>query len=274
MVFGMLGGDTRSTLLCHMLRADGHTVRPFALENALPGCAAAPEEAMAGADCVILPLPGERDGVLNAPLSGLRCPAAPLLAAAAPGTRVFAGGAGEELRSACRRGGLPLTDLLRREDFALRNADITAEAAVGLLMQGEGALRGSEVLIAGFGRIGRRLAAKLTALGAHVTVLARAPEDRALAEMTGCRALRSPAGAGRWDAVVNTVPAVIFGGEEIAGFGGARLLELASAPYGFDLSAARALGKTVELCPGLPGKYAPRAAAEAIRGVIYSVLED
>ena len=274
MVFGMLGGDKRSALLCHMLRADGHTVRPFALENALPDCASAPEEAAAGADCVILPLPAERDGLLNAPLSGLRSPAAPLLAAAAPGTRVFAGGAGEDLRSACRRGGLPLTDLLRREDFALRNAELTAEAALGLLMQGEGALRGSEVLIAGFGRIGRRLAAKLTALGARVTVLARAPEDRALAEMSGCRAVRTAGAAPQPDAVVNTVPAVILGEEELAGFGAARLLELASAPYGFDLTAARALGKTVELCPGLPGKYAPRAAAEAMRDVIYSVLED
>ena len=80
--------------------------------------------------------------------------------------------------------------------------------------------------------------------------------------------------AGTPDAVVNTVPAVIFGPEALSGFGDARLLELASAPYGFDMDAARALGKTVELCSGLPGKCAPRAAAAAIRDVIYSVLED
>ena len=274
MRFALLGGDGRAVRLCALLRADGHEVRPFSLENALPDCVPEAEEAVAWAESVVLPLPSERDGLLNAPLSSFKSPCAPLLSFAAPGTRVFAGGAGEELRSACRRGGLPLTDLLRREDYALRNAELTAEGAVALLLQGEGALRGSEVLIAGFGRIGRRLAAKLLALGAHVTVLARAPEDRALAEILGCRALKSLAEAPAPDAVVNTVPAVIFGQAELVGFGEARLLELASAPYGFDREAARSLGKRVELCSGLPGKCAPLAAAEAMRDVIYSVLED
>ena len=274
MTFALLGGDVRCVRLAGLLRADGHAVRPFALENALPDCVPDADKAVAGADCVLLPVPCERDGALNAPFSAVHRPISPLLARCTPGTRVFAGGAGEDLRSACRRGGLPLTDYLRREDFALRNADVTAEAALELLMQGEGALRGSRVLISGFGRIGRLLAAKLLALGASVTVLARDPAQRALAELLGCRAVGSAAAAETPDAVVNTVPAVLFGVSELTAFGGARLLELASAPYGFDLDAARALGLTVELCPGLPGKYAPAAAAAAMRDTIYSVLED
>ena len=141
-------------------------------------------------------------------------------------------------------------------------------------MQGDGALRGSRILLSGFGRIGRCLTPKLLALGAQVTVLARSPEARTLAELTGCRAVRVLPKDERYDAVVNTVPAVLFGAEALTAFGDARLLELASAPCGFDLEAARALGKTVELCPGLPGTYAPLAAAAAMRDTIYSVLED
>ena len=274
MIFALMGGDGRSVRLAELLRADGHEVRAFALERAMEGCATGAAEAAAGAGCIVLPLPSTKNGRLFAPFSAEERAAAPLLATAAPGTPVIAGGAEEELRAACRRGGLPLTDLLRREDFALRNAELSAEGAVGLLLQGEGALRGSEVLIAGFGRIGPRLASKLLGMGARVTVLARAPADRVLAELMGCRAVRDAHDAGTPDAVVNTVPAVIFGPEELSGFGDARLLELASAPYGFDMDAARAMGKTVELCSGLPGKCAPRAAAAAIRDVIYSVLED
>ena len=274
MIFALMGGDGRSVRLAELLRADGHEVRAFALERAMEGCATSAAEAAAGAGCIVLPLPSMKNGRLFAPFSAGERAVPPLLAAVSPGTPVIAGGAEEELRAACRRGGLPLTDLLRREDFALRNAELTAEGAVGLLLQGEGALRDSEVLIAGFGRIGRRLASKLLGMGARVTVLARAPADRVLAELTGCRAVRDAQDAGRCDAVVNTVPAVIFGPEALSGFGDARLLELASAPYGFDMDAARALGKTVELCSGLPGKCAPRAAAAAIRDVIYSVLED
>lgn len=273
MRFALLGGDRRCLYLYELLLADGHAVNPFALELALPDCAACAAEAVAGADCVLLPVPCEKNAALFAPFSAGERAVSPLLADAAPGTRVFAGGAGEDLRSACRRGGLPLTDYLRREDFALRNADLTAEAALARLMEGDGALRGQRVLISGFGRIGRCLAPKLLALGAEVTVLARDPAQRTQAELAGCRALRALGPEG-YDAVVNTVPACIFGAGELEMLGRARLLELASAPYGFDRAAAEAMGREAELCPGLPGTYAPRAAAAAMRDVIYSVLED
>lgn len=276
MIFAVLGGDDRSCRLCRLLAADGHTVRAFALERALPDCALTPADAVAGADCVLLPLPCEADGMLYAPLSEGRFPVPALLDTASPGTRVFAGKPSEMLRAACRKRGLPLTDYLRREDFALRNAALTAEGAMAILMQGEGALRGSRVLLGGYGRIGRFLAEKLRFLGADVTVAARRPGDRAAAELSGCRAIRFADASvpTAWDAVVSTVPAPVFGKAELLAFGDARCLELASPPYGFDLAAAAELGKAVTLCPGLPGTYAPRAAAEALRDTIYSVLED
>ena len=274
MRFALLGGDRRCLYLYELLRADGHAVTPFALELALPDCATDISGAVAGADCILLPVPCEKNGALFAPFSAAERAVSPLLADAAPGTPVFAGGAPEGLRSACRRGGLPLTDYLRREDFSLRNADITAEGALARLMQGDGALRGARVLLAGFGRIGRCLAPKLLALGAAVTVLARDPAQRAQAELLGCRAVRALPGTEDFDAAVNTVPATIFGPAELEALGDARLLELASAPYGFDPAAAEALGKPVERCPGLPGTYAPRAAAAAMRDTIYSALED
>ena len=275
MVFAVLGGDDRSLRLCRLLRADGHTVRVFAQERAQT-CVTDADAAVGGADCVLLPLPCASGDALFAPLSVLRPPIPPLLDAAAPGTRVFAGKAPELLRSECRRRGLPLTDYLHREDFALRNAELTAEGAVGLLLQGEGALRGSRILLVGFGRIGRFLAEKLRCLGANVTVAARRSEDRALAELMGCCAMGIEAASrpGSWEAVVNTVPAQILGAAELAAFGDARLLELASPPYGFDPAAAEALGKRVEVHGGLPGKCAPAAAAAALRDTIYSVLEE
>ena len=52
-----------------LLQADGHCVKAFALEQALPHCTACAEAALAKADCAILPLPCEKDGVLNAPFS-------------------------------------------------------------------------------------------------------------------------------------------------------------------------------------------------------------
>lgn len=274
MIFALMGGDDRILRLCALLRADGHQVRPFALERALPDCVPDATTALAGADCVILPLPCERDGGLNAPYGEGVYDFPSLLASASAGTVVCAGKAGEALRSVCRRQKLALNDYFLREDFSLKNAELTAEGALGLLLQGENALGGSRVLIVGFGRIGRLLAIKLRALGVYVTVAARKSEDRALAQALGCRAIRlDQATAAHWDAVVNTVPAQLFDAVAIEAFGNARLMELASPPYGFDFEGAKTLGKDIELAAGLPGKTAPTAAAAAIRDTVYAIME-
>ena len=273
MNFALLGGDDRSVRLAGLLREDGHAVRPFALEWALP-CVQSAAEALDGADCAVLPLPCEKDGALNAPLSAETYDFPTLLTDAAPGLPVLAGKAGEALRSVCRRQRLPLSDYFLQEAFVLRNAELTAEGCVSLLLDGEDALRGSRVLISGYGRIGRLLAQKLLGLGVRVTVAARSAAQRTLAELVGCRAIPfSRLGDAHWDAVVNTVPATIFGAAEIEELGDARCIELASAPYGFDLAAAKRLGKDVILAAGLPGKTAPAAAAKAVRDAVYAVME-
>ncbi|MCD8390075.1 MAG: dipicolinate synthase [Oscillospiraceae bacterium] len=275
MNFALFGGDERSVRLCRLLRQDGHTVRPFALEQALPEGLARPEDALVGADCVIFPLPYEKDGALNAPLSGRRYTPAELLCFSPARAPVLAGLPGAETCAACRKYGLTLLDYGRREDFALRNADLTAEGALALLLDGPHALRGSSVLVAGYGRIGRALAEKLCALGASVTVAERSAWGRAAAALAGCRAVPlSAAAAGDYDTVVNTIPALVFGAAEIEAFGGARLMELASAPYGFDFDAAAAQGKRVLLASNLPGKTAPESAADAVKTTIYSILEE
>ena len=181
----------------------------------------------------------------------------------------------EALRSLCDARGLPLHDYFRSESFTLKNASLTAEGALGILLAQPWALRGSRVLVCGFGRIGQMLAGMLVPLGAEVTVAARRRESRTMARLAGCGAV-SPeqAAEGVWDAVVNTVPATIFGARSLQKFGSAKLIELASPPYGFDFQAAQALGKEIVLASGLPGKCAPHAAAQAVKETVYEIMEE
>ena len=274
MIFAVLGGDGRSVRLVHLLRADGHTVRHFGLERALTGGEASAAEALRGADAVILPLPAEKGELLNAPLTAAPMELMEALRTARPGIPVCAGKAGEVTRTACGALGLPLRDYFLSERFTRRNAELTADAAADLLEK-RCALPEKRVLISGFGRIGSALARRLRARGAAVTVAARSEQARAAAERMDCRAVTLPdAPAAAYDFVVNTVPSVIFGAGEIAAFGAAELIELASAPYGFDLAAAKAAGKAVTVASGLPGKCFPEAAAAAARDAIYEILEE
>lgn len=275
MKFAILGGDGRAARLVRLLRNDGHEARPFALERALADCCGTAEEALSGADCAVLPLPCEKDGLVNAPFSAAAYAPAELLRFAAPGTLVCAGKPGTAAAQACRAHALDLVDYAAREEFALMNADLTAEGALAMLLDGPKALRGGEILIAGFGRIGKRLAAKLIPLGARVAVAARSAAARAAAELYGCEAvpLKNAPRAG-FDAVLNTIPGTVFDAEALKAFEDAKLIELASPPYGFDLAAAEALGRPVLLASGLPGRTAPESAAEAIQKTIYAIMEE
>ena len=77
------------------------------------------------------------------------------------------------------------------------------------------------------------------------------------------------------DFVVNTVPAEVFDKKLLGCFGeDVLLLELASAPGGFDAEAAAERGLKTVSAPGLPGKYAPYSAAELMRDTIYAIINE
>ena len=173
--FAVIGGDRRNALLAEMLHRDGHRVQCFALERAdLPEEMARTEHlqsALYGADAVILPVPVERAGLLNAPYARLPLSMDELKEAVWPGQLVFGGVFSEPLRLWAGQNGITLIDWMKRPGFVMGNAALTAEGALGLLMQeSERSLMSSRVLLGGFGRIARLLVPRLQALGAAVTV--------------------------------------------------------------------------------------------------------
>lgn len=268
----IMGGDSRFVRLAELLERDGHGVFPLGMEGALP--MQGPSD-YSGTEAVILPLPAEKDGYLFAPLSREKRSLIELLEPFKPGTKVFAGMAGQELREYCRRRGLSIFDYFRREEFQVKNALLTAEGALGLLLGLDGGkLSGRRALIVGFGRIGKLLVPRLQALGLELSVMARSPSQRAWAEAMGCKALKFGESSEGFDFVLNTVPAVVFGEEELRGFGDASLIELASAPGGFCEESAARLSKNIINGRGLPGRWAEDSAAEAIRDTIKNILEE
>ena len=283
MKFAVVGGDKRSALLCSQLSRDGHRVLSFALEKAeLPGeipKAGCLQGCVYGADCVILPVPAENGRMVNTPLSGEKLSMDELLSALWPGQLVCGGRFSDDSCIMAAVEGIHIEDIMRRQDFTVGNAALTAEGAISLLMQNsEKSLLGSSVLVCGWGRIGQILALRLLGLGARVTVAARRPGSRAMAESLGCATLcmeALAAAAGEFDFVVNTVPARIIGEEQLCCMNEqAILLELASAPGGFERSLAENIGLRVLSAPGLPGKYAPLAAAKLIKESVYAIIDE
>ena len=151
------------------------------------------------------------------------------------------------------------------EIYVIENAALTAEGALELLMRRSNrGLANMQVLVSGFGRIGGFLAGMLASLGARVTVAARSESARAAARARGYGAVDFGHIPAVLDGVVNTVPAPVLDGD----YGGALCIDLASAPGGWATDAP------VLRAPGLPGLYAPKAAADVMAEAVYRVMEE
>ena len=170
-------------------------------------------------------------------------------------------------------GGRTYFDLTKDGEFAAGNAVLTAEGALGIMIDRlPFSVRGARVFILGYGKIGRALAPMLCALGADVCVFARSDMERREAEKI-CRALDFSDFRAGADCIVNTVPACVLTPAQKDMIGGAYVIELASAPGGFDESERTALGEMFILAPGLPGKTAPISAGKLIAKAILDILK-
>lgn len=153
------------------------------------------------------------------------------------------------------------------ETFLNDNAKLTAEGAVAAIMRAD-TLFGKCCVITGFGRIAKALVQRLCAMEAFVIVCARNEGQMQLAHRMGAHPLslqQIALAAAQADIVINTVPARVFTAEALAQMKpGVRFVELASPPYGADPERAAQLGVSMEIMGGLPGKYAPQEAGEAL----------
>lgn len=280
--FAVIGGDLRSAYLAGALAADGCRVISSGFDGTeLPACVTActnPTQAIALADCIILPLPVSTDGInVNAPFSRVPIPLESVIQAVRDDQLLLGGQIGDSLRRDLALRGLTAGDYFSREELAVLNAVPTAEGAIQLAMEELPiTLAGSRCLVTGYGRCARVLARLLVALDAHVTVAARRCSDRAWAEAQGCTAIDlSKMTARRYDVIFNTVPHKIFTREVLESLdSGTLLIDLASRPGGVDFSAASQLRLKTIWALSLPGRVAPKTAGGIIKQTVLNMIKE
>ena len=250
--FAVIGSDARQLAAGRALARAG-----FAVEG--------PEE-IALADYILLPLP----------LDAARTPLAELLRAARPGALALGGMLSEEAKAIAAEAGVELVDYFAREELAIRNAIPTAEGCIGVLLaQRKRTLWGSAVLLLGFGPVGQAVGTRLAALGAHVTVAARRPAQRAQAESLGMQGAELARLAPAFDTVVNTIPAQVLTAPVLARLRpGSLIVDLASRPGGTDFDAAARCGHKAIHALSLPAACAPETAGEIVARTVCEMLRE
>ena len=178
--------------------------------------------------------------------------------------------------------GINYWDYYEDECFTLKNAFLTAEGAVHLAMSStKDALRSSRCAIIGYGRIGKALAEMLNALNSDTTVWARREDALILAKekrfktakITGSEKNFSSL-AKDYDIIFNTVPERILSNDLLISIPQKTILvELASAPGGFDPDIAMQCELKFVDGRGLPSKYAPKTAGEILADTISQHLK-
>ena len=281
--FYIAGGDLRSVYLAKALIKDGYETSVFAMERAeLPKEAKIIKETedFDKAENVILPLPCcDAKGNLKTAFSDEKIPIKKMVEHMKKGAVLIGGLIPEDVLGLAKERGIKTYDYYRREEFAVRNAALTAEAAAAKLMEMlSESISTVPVLILGHGRIGRLLSAILKALDAKVTVAARRYSELAWIRSEGMTPMEFrllDAEIGKFRVIFNTVPSMVLDREKLMLMDkNAVIIDLASEPGGTDFIAAKELGITAEKALGLPGKFAPKTAGEIIKDTVLNILAE
>lgn len=275
MKISVIGGDKRMLFAAKTFFDDGFDVAVAGFDELVSLCGIrvmSIGDAVNFADIIVLPVRPVKDGALSAPYTERKTDISELMSVI--GDKPVFSGCAELLKPYDT--GL-LFDYAARESFTYRNAELTAEGALSIVLNDyEGSVFGSKCLVVGYGRIGKLLSRYLRALGADVTVAARKERDRALASLTGLKAARiSDIRFEEYDIIFNTVPALVIDKTAVDRMrDDVFIIDLASAPGGVDFAAAGQRGLTCIHALSLPGKTAPSAAGRIIKDTIIEILKE
>lgn len=271
----ILGGDKRSRFLDTYFKENGFFTYCFGVDREVE-ISVLRETLQSNMAALILPLPASRDGkTVNMPLFAGALSLDTLRELLPAGQMVFGGMLSEQIQAQLTAVGARVIDYYD-DEVIVQNAQLTAVGAMHVLKDmTDTAPAYLHIAVTGFGRVAAAVAAQLQANGCTATVAARRAEARADAQKAGCKACTIEAlreNLSDFDIILNTVPARIFSAEAFKNAPNVQYIELASAPYGMDLEAAKAFGVTAVNAQSLPGKYLPYEAAHIVGEKIKSFL--
>ena len=286
MKLSIIGGDLRIIKLAIMLAKDGNEIYSYGLEKAedlknvtnITQCDTL-RKAIENVEVVIGPIPLSSNGnTANMPFSDQELTIRELMHNI--NAKIFiAGSISPEVYELANDEYVEIIDIMKREELAVLNTIATAEGTIQVAIENTNKiLHGSEVLILGFGRIGKVLARKLAGLSVKVTCAARKDEDLAWIHAYGHKATNiNNIGENlkQYDIIINTVPHLILTEEKIKYVKqDALLIDLASNPGGIDKKAVKDQKLKFVWALSLPGKVAPTTSAEFIKDTVYNILKD
>ena len=284
--FAVIGGDLRMIKMAKMLAKDGNIIYTYGLEKAdelkntenIIMCEKL-SKAIKEVEIVIGAIPLSSNGkTVNTPFSDTEISIRELMHSI-NAKILIAGSITPEVYDMANDEYIEIIDIMKREELAVLNTISTAEGTIELSISNTNKIiHGSNVLILGFGRIGKVLARKMAGLSAKVTCAARKDEDLAWIRAYGHNATNINTlgeNLSEYDIIINTVPHTILNDDKLKYVKkDCLLIDLASNPGGIDKKSAKDRNLKLIWALALPGKVAPVTTAEFIKDTIYNIMKE
>lgn len=276
MNISIIGGDLRIIRLAQMYAKEGKKVYTYGLEKYFKNNSEANitvcqnlQETIDKSDTIISGIPFSKDGInVNTPYSEEKIKLEELKDKLL--SKIFiAGGIPQNFY----KEKIKNIDLLENEELTILNAIPTVEGTIKIAInEREETIHESNVLICGYGRIGKILCDEFNALGANIYCAARKESDLAWIRekryipITYKEIIKY---AYKIDLIINTVPTMVIDKEKLEYFNkNVLMIDVASNPGGIDKDYAKQIGIKVITALGIPGKEMPLTAAKYIKDVI------
>lgn len=282
--FTVIGGDDRSIKLAHSLLEDGKEVKIFGFDKAEEKLQIKESknlyDAMKDAEVIIGPLPFTKDNkTIEAPFYSGEIYIDKIIKLLNKEQLFLGGKIDTENWLLAKKNNIPIEDYFKREEMQVLNAIPTAEGAIQIAMEEMPiTIFDSNVIVLGFGRIGKVLSKILYGMGAKTYVAARKQSDISWIKSYGYNEVlfkELKEDLPKMDVIINTAPKVVLTEELLHVVNkNSLIIDLASKPGGVDFKKAEEMGVKVIWALGLPGKVAPITAARVIKDTIYNIIEE
>lgn len=281
----IIGGDLRIVYLAKMLAKDGFNLKTYGIEKTeeldnlqnIKKCNSL-KEVLEETDIAIGPIPLSSDNIkINTPFSK-NIITLEELAINLKNKKFIAGNIKKEFYEYAKDKQIEIIDLLEREELVVLNTIATAEGTIQIAIEETTrTIHGSNVLILGFGRVGKTLANMLKGMGTNIYCQARKNSDFAWIKAYGYKSIKfeEKEKLNNFDIIINTIPTLVIGENELNYINkDCLLIDLASSPGGIDRKIAEKMGIKTVWALALPGKVAPLTSAEFIKDTIYNVIKE
>ena len=282
----IIGGDLRIVFLAKMLAKEEYKIKVYGLENSkeIKECkniieCNSIEDAIENCNIVISAIPFSKDGTtLNAPLCSDEILIARFLEKI-ENKILIAGNINAEIMEKAKERNIKCVDLMKKEELVIYNTIATAEGAIQIAVEETTkTIFDSNILVLGFGRVGKVVAERFKGLKANVYCEARKEEDIAWIKTYGYNDIhleKIDNELDKFDIIINTIPVKIINEEQLKNIKkDCIIIDLASNPGGVDYEKAKEYGIKAIHALALPGKVAPYTSAEFIKGILDGILNN